>query len=74
MKYNYKYNYKYIFIIGLIFLIVVYNVQTVHYEEFTPYLRQIYRPYIRKTRIISESFIDRQKITITNFLRKIGIL
>ena len=74
MKYNYKYNYKYIFIIGLIFLIVVYNFKTVQYEEFTPYLRQIYRPYIRKTRIISESFIDQQKITITNFLRKIGIL
>jgi hypothetical protein len=72
MKYNY---YKYIFIFCLLFLIFILYVNSLqHVEDFTPYMRTIYRPYMRNVRIVSEGFISNQKLKFVNFLRKIGIL
>jgi len=72
MKYNY---YKYIFIFGFLFLILLLYVNSLqNVEEFTPYMRTIYRPYVRNMRIVSEGFISNQKLKFVNFLRKIRIL
>ena len=43
-------------------------------EGFTPSLRKIYRPHIRKTRIAIESFYNKHSNKLHNIARKIGIM
>jgi len=43
-------------------------------ENFTPGIRQFYRPIIRNTRLISEGFYNKTTTNISNFLRKIAII
>lgn len=71
----------FLFVTILLFILFIYyntihnaeeKVETV--ENFTPYMRHIYRPYIRKARIIGEGFYVDQKINITNLFRKFGII
>jgi hypothetical protein len=70
---SFIYNYC---VIGFIFFIIIliYFVTLENVEGFTPTIRQMYRPYIRKARIIGEGFLSEQTINITNLFRKFGIL
>ena len=43
-------------------------------EAFTPKINGFVRPYIRNTRIFSEGLYEKQKINISNFLRKYGLM
>ena len=43
-------------------------------ETFTPNIRELYRPIVRNTRIISEGFYNKTTTNISNLLRKIGFM
>jgi hypothetical protein len=43
-------------------------------ENFTPKVREIYRPYVRNARILGEGFYNKQKNNISNLFRKFGIM
>lgn len=57
-------------------VIVVFSYLNTHHfvEEFTPKIRQMYRPYIRNTRITGENFYNKTNSNVSNLLRKIGII
>jgi hypothetical protein len=62
------------FFICIILLLLIYFNTSPNTEEFTPYIRQIYRPYVRHARIFGEGFYVEQKMNITNLFRKFGIM
>ena len=43
-------------------------------ESFTPYIREMYRPYIRNTRVMTETIYNKYEQHIHNMLRKIGMM
>ena len=43
-------------------------------EDFTPGIREVYRPYVRNVRILGEGFYIKQKNNISNLFRKFGIM
>jgi len=43
-------------------------------EGFTPKIRQIYKPYVRNTRIFMENFYNNYNKSITNYLKKYKIM
>lgn len=66
-----KYFYYFCFLIIIVFCFSYYNSSV---EQFTPTIRQIYRPIIRNTRLFSEDFYNKISLNISNFLRKIKII
>jgi hypothetical protein len=54
-------------------IFIYFNTQE-NIEEFTPTIRKMYRPYVRKARVIGEGFFIENKMNITNFFRKFGIM
>jgi len=59
------------FIVVLIFAYI--NTPT-SVEHFTPGIKQLYRPFVRKTRIIGEGFYNNSTSKISNLFRKVGIM
>ena len=60
-----------------LFLIVFtfYYINSLQYvEEFTPKIRQMYRPHVRNARIIGEGFYNKYNSDISNLFRKFGIM
>jgi hypothetical protein len=43
-------------------------------ENFTPKIRQVYRPIVRNTRLITEGFYNKVTSNISNLFRKFGII
>ena len=43
-------------------------------EHFIPKIRQLYRPIIRNTRLISENFYNKNISNISNLFRKFSII
>ena len=43
-------------------------------EGFTPKMREIYRPYIRKIRVFSENVYNNTIDNVSTFFRKTGVL
>ena len=43
-------------------------------EDFTPGIREVYRPYVRNARIFGEGFYSKQKNNVSNLFRKFGIM
>jgi hypothetical protein len=43
-------------------------------EGFTPKMREMYRPYVRKIRVYSENFYNKTIENVSTFFRKTGIL
>ena len=43
-------------------------------ESFMPNIRELYKPYIRNARVISEGFYEKQKSQVSNLFRKFGIM
>jgi hypothetical protein len=62
-----------LFLIVVIIIFSYLNSQRV-LEKFTPALRQMYRPVIRKARVNLISFYDNTSSRMNNFFRKTGIL
>ena len=58
----------------LFIMIIIYFSILDNVESFTPTIRQMYRPYMRKARIIGEGFLGEQSMNITNLFRKFGIM
>ena len=67
--------YNYIFVVILIFVCIniVYYLEE-RKEAFTPAIRELYRPYVRNVRILSEGFYNTSSSNISNLFRKYGIL
>ena len=68
-----KYLAYYIFFSLIVLFFAYFNsLHTV--ESFTPKIKELYRPYVRKARIFSENFYTKQKNNISNLFRKFGII
>jgi hypothetical protein len=67
-----KYLLYYCFFIIIIITFAYFNSSN-DIEEFTPKLKEMYRPYIRHARIHAEGFYTKQKKMVSNLLKKIGI-
>ena len=59
---------------SIIVLIFAYFNSLQDVENFTPKLREMYRPYVRNARIFGEGIYDKQKNNISNLFRKFGIM
>lgn len=68
-----KYLTYYLFFIVVIITFAYFN--SLHdVEQFTPKIREFYRPYVRSARVFGEGFYTKQKNTISNLFRKFGIM
>ena len=67
---------KKIIIILLLFIVVfLYFYQKWTIEEgFTPAMRRIYRPYVRRARVTTESFFNDKSTDVSNMFRRFGIM
>ena len=43
-------------------------------ENFTPKIREMYRPYVRNTRVFGENIYNHYKNHVSNLFRKIGLM
>jgi hypothetical protein len=66
----------------IIVLLIIYYIYTRYYnleckcnkkENFTPRIRQAYRPYVRHARMFSEGFYGDNKNNVNRLFRKIGL-
>jgi len=66
----------------IIVLFIIYYIYTSYYniectcnkkENFTPKIREMYRPYVRHARLVSEGFYGDSKNNINNLFRKFGL-
>jgi hypothetical protein len=67
-------HFLYICFLILVILFFSYKNSVNSVENFTPKIRQIYRPMIRNTRLISEGFYSNVSSNISNILRKLQII
>lgn len=58
----------------LIILIFAYVNSLKTVEEFSPKIKEMYRPYVRNARIIGEGFYNKGSSDISNLFRKFGIM
>jgi len=68
--------YYYAILIAIILMFIYINSlsKTKVEESFTPKIREMYRPIVRKTRIVGEGFYNKSSSDISNLFRKFGIL
>jgi hypothetical protein len=66
----------FLYIIFLIIIIITFSYinSSNNVENFTPAIRSIYRPIVRKTRIVGEGFYNKTTSNISNLFRKFGIM
>lgn len=67
-------NLLYISFMVLIIITFAYINSSHTIENFTPKIRELYRPIIRNTRIISEGFYTKVTSNMSNLFRKFGIM
>jgi hypothetical protein len=62
--------------LSLLIIIIFFNVLNSHSlkESFTPRIREMYRPYLRDTRIYTNNMYNKHKNNITNFFKKNGFI
>jgi hypothetical protein len=68
---------KHILYSCFLFLIVLffsYNNSLHSVEKFTPKIREMYRPIIRNTRLVTENFYNKNTSNISNLFRKLSII
>ena len=63
-----------ILLLIIIIIVSLYTSYSNYTEEFTPYLREMYRPQLRKLRLFSEDFYNNQKKNIHIYLKKTGLI
>jgi hypothetical protein len=66
------------FIYNCLFLLIVlffsyYNTLN-HVENFTPKIREMYRPYVRSIRVTSENFYNKHSTNAYNFFKKFELI
>lgn len=61
-------------ILVIIILLFAYYNTLSSIEPFTPLIKEMYRPIVRNTRIISEGFYNKTTSNISNLFRKFGIM
>ena len=70
--------YKYLFLFFVIIFIIYLNYKISYSysykESFTPKIKEMYRPYVRNSRIIYENFYSKNNEYITRFFRQLGLL
>jgi hypothetical protein len=71
--------YNYIFLILALILILnlfnnTFKIGINNTENFTPKIREMYRPYVRNTRIATNSLYNKYNNNISNIFRKIGLI
>ncbi len=71
MKY---FTYYCIFVCIILFFAYINTKKEDEMEAFTPKIRELYRPYIRNARIISEGLYEKHSSNISNLFRKFGIM
>ena len=64
--------YNFFLILIIIIFAYVNSLQSV--ENFTPAIRELYRPIIRNARVTSEGFYNKTTSNISNLFRKFGIM
>jgi len=64
----------YICFLLLIIIFFAYSNSIHNVEHFTPTIRQVYRPIVRNTRLISEGFYNNTASNISNLFRKLKII
>ena len=70
-----KYFWLYICLILIItFCLYFNNNNNNNYENFTPFMRKMYRPHLRNARLMSENLYTKYKNNIIVLLRKYYIL
>ena len=63
----------------LIIIFALYYIYTRYYnnnskkENFTPKVREMYRPYVRHARIVSEGFYGTHKNNVNSIFKKFGL-
>lgn len=66
---------NFIIILLLFIVVLLYFSQKWSIEEgFTPTLRRIYRPYIRRAHVTTESFYADKSTGVSNLFRRFGIM
>ena len=68
-----KYFWLYICLILIIIFCLYFNNNN-NYENFTPYMRKMYRPHLRRARLMTDNFYDNYKNNVVILLRKYNIL
>jgi len=68
-----KYFIYYCFFILIIITFAYFN-SLPDIENFTPKIREFYRPFVRNTRITAEGFYNKTTSNISNLFRKFGIM
>ena len=64
----------YFFLIFIIFMFSFYNSQfNQSTENFTPYIRKMYRPHLRKVRMYHEEVVNNINKKSDIFLRRMGL-
>jgi hypothetical protein len=58
----------------LIIILFAYSNSLHNVEQFTPNFRELYRPIVRKTRIVGEGFYNKTSANISNLFRKFGLM
>jgi hypothetical protein len=58
----------------IIIILFAYSNSLHNVEQFTPNLRELYRPIVRKTRIVGEGFYNKTSANISNLFRKFGLM
>lgn len=60
----------------LLLVLIFAYINTVNHvdEPFTPKIRELYRPYTRNIRLMSEGFYNKHSSSISNLFRKFGIM
>ena len=67
---NYFKHYVFLRLLSLVFAYI--NTPNV-IEKFTPKIRQMYRPFVRNTRVAGEGFYNKTTNNISTLFRRFGI-
>ena len=66
--------YKCIFLFAVVVSVSYSGFLLKNREGFTPSVRKLYRPYLRKARIATEGFRDKYALKMTNMMKRAGIV
>jgi hypothetical protein len=65
----------YNFILIIIILVISYNSSlNIVTEDFTPKMREIYRPIVRNARLGAEGFYNKHSSNMSNLFRRFGLM
>jgi hypothetical protein len=69
-----KHFWLYICLILIITFCLYFNNNNNNYENFTPFMRKMYRPHLRRARLMTDNIYEGYKNNVIILLRKYNIL